>query len=171
MQKISLVLIIAIIFLSGCGFYNLNNFVLPDDMEFIQVVESLDTLEKLIEYMQDNFTYVYHYFYAPDPYSFWKLGEGDCNDFSTFATYVWHYHGGIGYQICIVFKGLLLTHYIAVYLRWNGYSFSDNAEYFWQGSETFREIVERDSVYQNKEWISYTVYDYENNIIERGKNK
>lgn len=162
-------LIMALIFLPGCGIYNLSNFVLPDDLEFLAVIESSNTPEKICNYMQENFTYEYHALYAPDPYLLWQTGKGDCNDLSNFAMWVWNYHGQVGWQIGIVFKNTLIRHCIAVYKRWNGLSFSDNTKYFWQGSKTFREIVERDSVYQDKEWVSYKVYDYEMNVIEEGK--
>ena len=46
---------------------------MPDDLEFLEVVESLDTPEKICGYMKENFTYKLHPFYAPDPYTFWKL--------------------------------------------------------------------------------------------------
>ena len=54
MKKI-ISLIIVLIFLTGCsGLYNLNNFVLPDDSEFLVLIEELDTPQRICQYMIDN---------------------------------------------------------------------------------------------------------------------
>jgi len=165
-KKIAL-LIIALMLLSGCGIYNLANFVLPDDLEFIAVVESLNTPEKISEYMQENFEYEYHPYNALSPYRLWKTKKGDCNDFSIFGTFVANYHGYETYQIEIKLKNSLYTHWLAVYVE-GDYSFTDNQFYFY-GYETFKEMVEK-SCQDNicREWTSYKVFDYEMRVIESG---
>ncbi|MCK4321992.1 hypothetical protein KAX08_05710 [candidate division WOR-3 bacterium] len=139
MKKLVLILILTV-FLSGCGIFNLNNFVMPDDMEFLAIVESLDTPQKICQYMQENFTYEYHTFYAPSPYILWKIREGDCNDFSTFAVFIADYHGYETYQIMIRFKGTLIGHYLGVFVE-NGYNYSNNRLYHPINVNTFEEVV------------------------------
>ena len=139
MKKLILILILTV-FLSGCGIFNLNNFVMPDDIDFINIVESLDTPQKICNYMQENFTYKYHTFYAPSPYILWKIREGDCNDFSTFAVFIADYHRYETYQIMIRFKGTLIGHYLGVFVE-DGYNYSNNRLYHPINVNTFEEVV------------------------------
>jgi len=166
-KKIAL-LIIALILLSGCGIYNLSNFVLPDDLEFLAVVESLNTPEKISEYMQENFEYKYQPLKALSPYQLWKSKYGDCNDMACFGHWVANYHGIETYQIEIKLKNSFETHWLAVYVEGDYYSFTDNQIYFY-GYKTFREIVEK-SCNDNicYEWTSYKVFDYGMKVIESG---
>jgi len=134
-----IILLLILILLSGCGIYNLNNFVLPDDIEFLAVVESLNTPYKISEYMVENFTYKLSPFIAKTPYELWKIGEGDCNDFSTWGVFIADYHGYETWQVEIHLKNTLMTHFIAVYNE-GSYSFTDN-QYYYSGYNTFEEIV------------------------------
>jgi hypothetical protein len=172
MKKALLVIsILSIIFLAGCGLYNLNYFVMPDDLEFITMIESLNTPEKIAEYMQNNFTYEAHPNYALDPYTLWKTEKGDCNDFDAFARFVANWHGYETYQIKIYYSGTFEKHLIAVYVEDCGLSFTDNWKYHC-GFNSFREIVEFDCEYYFwfRELKKYIVLDYENNIVEVGYN-
>jgi len=85
-----------------------------------------------------------------------------------FGNYVANWHDYETYQIEIKLKNTLYTHWLAVYVEDNYYSFTDNQFYFY-GYETFREIVEK-SCNDNIcwEWISYKVFDYEMRVIEIG---
>jgi len=176
MKKALLIIsILSIIFLTGCGIFNLNGWVWPDDLEFITMVESLDTPEKIAEYMQDNFTYEAYPIYAPDPYTLWKNKKGDCNDFSTFGVFIAHWHGYGTYQIKIFYKGKLWRHYITVYVEDDGLSFTDNQYYnLYLPNDyrfnDFKEIVEYDGTLRAigwPVWSKYIVYDYKNNIVEK----
>ena len=52
MKKIILIIIVLIL-LTGCNeIYNLSNFILPDDAEFLALVEELDTPYKIGQYMK-----------------------------------------------------------------------------------------------------------------------
>jgi len=159
------ILILLTVFLSGCGIFNLNGFIMPDDLDFLAVVESLDTPEKICGYMKDNFIYKYHSLYAPNPYTLWKTKEGDCNDFSTFGVFVANYHGYTTYQIDIKFNNKIMNHYLAVYVENNGYTFSSNMEYYPWICESFIDVIK---CYTNN-LKSYKVYDYDMNLIEEGK--
>ncbi len=170
MKKL-LILLILIFLLSGCGIYNLNIFVLPDDTEFLTLVQELDTPRKICQYMLENFTYELHGLYAPCPYTLWQTQKGDCNDFSTFATFIANYHGYKTYQIKIFYKNSTMNHYLAIY-RENGlYNFSDNQYYFPVNCDNFSDIVLLDSqwMYYSYGFIlsSYTIYDYWNNVVEQ----
>jgi len=164
-MKRILLFIIILILLSGCGIYNPNGFVIPDDFEFLAFVESFNTPEKISEYMQENFTYEAHPFTAVSPYQLWLTRGGDCNDFALFGTWMAHYHGYETYQIEIYY-GTIYTHWLGVYVEGN-YSFTDN-QYYYPNFNTFRKIVEENSKHTNYKWLSYKIYDYEMNIIERG---
>jgi len=142
-----LFILILIIFLTGCGVFNLNGFIMPNDTEFLTVVESLDTPVKICKYMEDNFTYKIHKLYAPDPYVLWKLREGDCNDFSTFAVFIADWHGYKTYQIFVIFKNTLMGHYLGVFVENGKYNYSSNKAYHSISVDTFKEIV---SDYINK---------------------
>ena len=133
-------LLILTIFLTGCGVFNLNGFIMPDDTEFLTVVESLDTPVKICEYMKENFTYKTHIFYSPDPYTLWLTQEGDCNDFSTFAVFIADWHGYETYQIDISFKNTLMRHYLGVFVE-NKYNYSSNKAYHPISVDSFEEIV------------------------------
>ena len=116
MKKLLILLILSIFLLSGCNvIYNLSNFVLPDNAEFLALVQELDTPQKIGDYMLKNFTYQLHTYYAPNPYQLWLTKNGDCNDFATFGMFIANYHGYETYLIKI-FDKTLIKHYISVYL-------------------------------------------------------
>jgi len=174
MKKIIILILLTVFLsiLSGCGFYNLSNFTLPDDLEFLAVIEELDSPQKIGDYMQANFIYELHAIYAPDPYTLWKTKKGDCNDFSTLGVFIAHWHDYETYLVKILYDNTLEKHWIAVYTEDDGLSFTDNQYYFNNYGyffDTFREIVEFDCKYfPDKELRKYSVKDYENNIVEEG---
>ena len=124
MKKIILFLIL-IILLSGCS-----DIVLPNDIEFINTIKTLDTPENICNFMQDNFTFKDNFYNAPDPYNLWLIKEGDCDDMSTFATFVANYHGYTTYQIHLYFEGACICHSLAVYLENGKYTYSSNQYYY-----------------------------------------
>ena len=164
MKRLLIPLILSIFLLSGCGIYNLSNFVLPDDAEFLTLVQELDTPEKIGNYMTSNFTYKYYAFYTPNPYILWQIKEGDCNDFSTFGIFIANYHRYTTYQLRLYYK--YLKHRIAIYKENNYYSITNN-QYYSSDFNSFEQIVKVDSISRNRVWLKYTVYDYDMNIIER----
>ena len=166
MKKVIL-LIIALTFLSGCGIYNLNGFVMPDDLEFLAVVESLDTPLKIGDYMAEHFEYEEHLLRALSPHELFVEEKGDCNDFALFGAYIDNYHGYTVYQINInwVSSG---CHYLGVYDEESDmYSFTDNRTYFCYFNN-FRDIVNHSSKIHYLQWKSYKVMDYEGNVKEKG---
>lgn len=165
-MKRILLFIIILILLSGCGIFNLNYFVMPDDLEFLLVIDGLNTPKKISDYMQENFTYEKHYFKTLSPYELFLYKKGDCDNFSTFGIFAANYHDYETYQIEIELKNTLCTHWVGVYVEGN-YSFTDN-QYYYPNFDTSREIVEESSKHINYEWVSYKMYNYDMNIIERG---
>ena len=172
MKKI-FILVLLTMFLSGCssGLFNLSNFVLPDDEEFLAVIEELDTPEKIGDYMVENFTYEPHISNILTPYELYVIKKGDCDEFSNFAIFIANYHGYTTYQIKIFYNDTIYYHVIAVFKENNKYNFSDNQYYFFVEAIDFKEIVEYNYfLHSDKMWIKYIVYDYNNNLIEQGIN-
>ncbi|GAH39567.1 unnamed protein product, partial [marine sediment metagenome] len=139
---------------SGCGIYNLNHFTLPDDAEFLALVQELDTPEKTCNYMSENFVYGSNNV-TLTPYQLYKIKVGNCDDFSNFATFFPNYHGYKTYQILIEFP-LEDYHMIGVFKEGNYYNISENTLYIECLCETFKEIM---NFYLYQDWISYIVYD------------
>lgn len=166
MKKIILVGII-LIFLTGCGgLYNLSNFALPDDLEFLALREELDTPEKTCKYMQDNFEYENNSI-ALTPYQLFLIKKGNCDDFKNWAIYFPNYHGYETYQILIYlpFCENNKHHMIGVFKEGNYYNISENMLYIECFCESFEEIMNF-NLYHG--WISYTVYDYNMKIVKQG---
>lgn len=171
-MKIILLLIIILTFLAGCGsIYDLNNFILPDDIEFIRLVEELNTPKKICQYMLDNFTFKSYPYICLTPYQLYIIKKGDCNDYANFAIFIAHYHDYETYQIIMFFLNDTYRHSIAVYKE-DLYSFSDNGYYFTgkYNYTTFLEIAEYDCYLRDKKYLKYVVYDYDMNIVETGYN-
>lgn len=172
MKRVILISII-LIFLTGCsGIYNISNFVLPDDLEFLALIKELDTPKKICQYMLGNFEIEERPYNVLTPYQLYKNGAGDCNDFSLFAVFVANYHGYETYQILIKFHswvfGYSVGHTIGVFKEEGGYSISEGRDYiggFGRYKKTFEEIVNFN--YQEG-WEFYIVYDYDMNIVEQG---
>lgn len=152
--------------LTGCGLFNLTDWVMPDDKEFIAIIETLNTPKKVCKYMEDNFEWKLHWS-SYSPYQMWlanvKFKAGDCNDMSCFAVFVAHWHGYEVYQIYIVDTSFY-SHLLGVFVENGGYTSSSNTEYYSWVCESFEDVV---NIHRNN-YISYKVYDYENNLIEVG---
>ena len=167
MKTLLVLFVISIILSSGCGAFNPNDIILPDDLEFIQTVKILNTPEKISNYMQDNFAYKENFYSDPDPYVLWLSREGDCDDMSTFATTCATYHGIPVYQIHLYFKGICICHSLAVYLENDKYTYSSNQNYFPVYVSSFDDIVLDYFKSDGREIIYYNIYDYQNNLIEK----
>ena len=167
MKKLLILLILFTLFLSGCGIYNLNSFVLPDDAEFLALIQELDTPQKICQYMQDNFESENHDV-TLTPYQLYILRKGDCDDFYYWAAFFTNYHGYETYQILIFYPFPIYPvdtyHSIAIFKENGYYTFSENQYYNPDGQchNSFSEIMQ---LFNG--WSSYTVYDYWNNIIEQ----
>ena len=165
MKKIILLILISIL-LTGCGIFDLNGWIYPDDGEFLAVVESLNTPQKISDYMLENFTYKAYDFTALSPYELFLYKIGDCDIFAKFGEFIANSHGYETFTIHI-FDGSFYSHYVAVYNEDIWYSITDN-QYYYFGFENFKEIVEDVCRRRFKVWSRYIVYDYWNNEIETG---
>jgi len=164
-------LILIIFLLTGCsGLYNLDNFILPDDIGFLALIEELDTPEKACKYMEDNFTYELHILNPLTPYQLYILRKGDCDDFYNWPAFFANYHNYETWKIMIYQKNTILKHCIAIYKEDGKYNFSDNQYYIFIEATNFKEIVEYDKYLTGKDWIKYIVYDYFGKIVETGYN-
>jgi len=154
------------------GLFSLDGWIVPDDSEFTKLIKELDTPRKISNYMIKNFSYEYHDYYAPDPYSCWKNKKVDCNDMATFGMFIAKCHHYRTYMIIIIYKDkdILVTHAIAVYVEDDGLSYTGKTIYYNNDNcwfNTFREIVEYDSKNVTLlEWKKYIIYDFKYNIIQ-----
>lgn len=164
MKRLFIPLMLIIFLLSGCGVYNLNNFTLPDDAEFLALIQELDTPRKVSNYMIENFIYKANPYTSISPYTLWKTKVGDCNDMAAFAGLIANYHGYTVYQLKIFYDGF--KHLIAVYSEYNCYSMTDN-QYYYCCFLDFIDIVYFDSIRREVDWLKYEVYDYNMNLIEK----
>ena len=162
-----IIILICILCLCGCA-YNLTDYV-PTNEEFLTVIESLDTPEKIVKYMSENFTYKLNWF-AYSPYQMWLLNTqdkyGDCNDYSTWAIFVAHYHGYEVYQIII--SASYGLHALGVFVE-DGYSYSDVWIYHPIHAKTFQCLVNHHIETRGATLNSYKVYDYDMNLVKGGK--
>jgi len=160
------VLILIIIALSGCS---PAIFVMPDDMEFMKVVQELDTPEKIGQYMKDNFEYKANLIYTKTPYQLWKTKIGDCSDFTSFGMFVANYHGYETYLANIHFRGSITYHTIAIYKEDGKYNFTNNQKYISVEKNDLREIIYMYFYYYPQKALkSYEIYDYDMNHIMGG---
>lgn len=168
MKKLLIIGLLLTILLGGCGLYNLTHFVVPDDTEFIAIVASLDTPQKICDYLEENFTFKLSLYYAPSPYVFWLEKEGDCNDFADFGMWVANQNGWETYSVIIYFGGFS-SHALTIYVEDSLYNYQNVKKYKTIQVNTFREVVEHwQSITTKYEWRTYRIYDYDDNLIERG---
>ena len=163
MKKLILILSLLIL-LSGCGIYNLNFFTLPDDSEFLTLVQELDTPEKICQYMLDNFTIEEHPYMSLTPYRLYIIKKGDCDDFSNFARFMANCHGYETYQIIMSLADSIYKHSIAIYKE-NGYYTFSELQYYNPYNDTYNSFAEIMSLFNG--WSGYIVYDYWNGIVEQ----
>jgi hypothetical protein len=75
---------------------------------FTEAVNKLDTPEKLVNYMRENFKSKFregHISYLP--VEFFHIKEGDCKDLATFGSYVLNQHGYDVKIMCLKLSGEL----------------------------------------------------------------
>jgi len=169
MKKVILLIIILILFTGCSDIYNQGNFVLPDDIEFLAIIQELDTPEKIGDYTEENFTLETNLILL-NPYQLFIAKKGCCDDFALFTTYIANYHNYETYQILIKFPLNMYDsqyHMIGVFKEGDYYNISDNINYIECFCESFKEIM---NFYLYHGWISYTVYDYDMNIVEEINN-
>ena len=178
-----LILLISTIFLSGCSsLFNLNGWIMPDDLEFLAVIDSLDTPKKICKYMENFEWNISIHTYSPYQMYLANLENwndtGDCDDFATFATWVAHYHGFEVYRVTMwqKFTGfyglpLIMPHVLGVFVENGLYTYCNEVFYCPIFTDNFKEIV--DDYVSGNCWVSgvinFKVYDYDNNLIKEGK--
>ncbi len=142
MKHLIILLIISLMF-SGCySIYDLNNFIIPDDLDFIRIIEYLDTPEKICEYMMNCFTYDLNYRKTIlSPYDLWKVKKGVCGDFATFSHFLADYHSIDSYFTLITFYEIINGHAITIFEENGLYSYSSNLEYFNIEVSSIEEVI------------------------------
>lgn len=173
MKKIFLIMsLIVCLAMAGCSLiYNLTNFTIPNDTEFLATIESLNTPQKICKYMEDNFEWEFHTF-SYSPYQMWlanvKTKAGDCNDYSCFAIFVANYHGYETYQIRLTYFNEKYGHMLAVYVENNRYNYSSNMYYCPIQVFSFEQIIYQHCLTVNKKLKKYRIYNYNMEVIEIG---
>ena len=185
MKKLILI-VLACFILTGCEFtlpsgdivtsgviYDLNDFEVPNDSEFIAIIEDLTTPTKIVDYMADNFEHVISLWYCYSPYQMWvaNIKAGDCNDMSNFAVWVASYHGYTTYQVWVFYKGERVSHMLGVFVEDGKMNYSSNTSYHKLQTLSFRDIAEDNCIRFGKELKGYRVLDFNENLIEKGEVK
>ena len=168
MKKILIPLMLIIFLLSGCSIYNLNNFTLPDDAEFLALIQELNEPRKICQYMLDNFTFEPHIGKPLTPYQLYLIRKGDCDDFKNYGLYFANHHNYTTYQIFMIYEDVRHNHCLAIYKENGKFNISDNQSYLFIEATNFREIADRYNFpLRDTIWLEYIVYDYDMNMIER----
>jgi hypothetical protein len=153
--------------LTGCGIVS---SVLPNETDFYQVIEELNTPRLICLYMQDNFEYQLQLIGEKTPIELYLMKVGDCNDFAEFTTFIAEYHGYTTYQIRIFFDDSIIPHWLGVFEEDNGLTYSSNKIYSYLGFKTFSEIVENYCNKKERQMISYQVFDHNMILIDEVSN-
>ena len=172
MKKIIVCLLLTCL-LTGCSlFFDLSNYVMPDDAEFLAVIERENTPEKFCSFMERNYKWKLHLLNY-SPYQMWvangKPKAGDCNDMSCAIVFAMNYHKYETYQIWVFYRRTLLSHALGVFVEENKYTYSSNDNYHDIYVNKFEDIVSHHCCETGRELTRYFVYDYDNKLIERGK--
>lgn len=186
LSKIAIALLI-IVSLSGCRgiipepieppdgnsitsswFYDLNDFVIPDDAEFMAAVESTTTPKEIVEFMNDNFEWVFASWWCYNPYQMWwaNTKAGDCNDMSNYAVWVADYHGYETYQIHVHYEGKFISHFLGVFVEDGVMNYSSNTRYHKLQTLSFEAIAKHNCIVFGEKLRKYRVYDFNMNIIK-----
>jgi len=158
MKKIIAILILVMIFLTGC--------TIPED-DVILLIPKLNTIEKISDFMHENFYYKAQLFGTKSPQRMLHLGYGDCNDYSNFAAYMAHYNGIEVWQIQITWKHTLMMHFVSVYYVTGNYYLMDNWRLYNKTFETLHDAVLYDCVQQGQELNHYWIYEWNLQLIEK----
>jgi len=182
MKKILMTIILAIliVLLLGCKMFNVNEWTTPQDIEFTQLISEYDTPKKICQYMQNFEWNISIHTYSPYEMYLANLENwndtGDCDDFAAFGMYVANLHGYTTYRIQFWCKTwwnnipVLLPHVMTVYVENDKYTYSSNSHYFPLYTDSFEAIIDHYEKWEItiRSIISWKVYDFEGNLIERG---
>ena len=155
MRRILLITMVCLL-LSGCGIYNLDGFVVPNDTHFLECVDSLDTVPKIAQYMEDNFTYEIRYLDALSPYDMFLIEIGDCNDYGAFGVNAWREQGHEAYQVLITYVNQMTTHVNAVYKVGELWHITDCWIHY-AAFRTIKEAMEWHALYNGRNMKKYKI--------------
>ena len=161
-------LIMCLIVCTGCKILNISDWVAPDDLDFIILVDELNTPEKISDYMMDNFKYGFVKGLIT-PYELYLTKVGNCNDFAYFGRWIAHYHDYSTYWIRIFFTTGTSRHIIQIYVE-GEYNYSTNQKYCPIQADTFRGcVLDYILYYSKKELEKFDVYNYQGVLIENSE--
>ena len=131
---------------------------------------SLDTPQKIETYVKSYFTYKVNFFGSPDPYKFWLAKEGDCNDYETFERYAGWLHNWETYRMIIKFQGVIVSHTLAIFVEYDTYNYFNVMGYKEIYVDEFQMVFDhfKENCHDYTA-SSYKVYDWDNNLVEKGE--
>lgn len=166
-SKILLVgILIAVLLLTGCVLtFNLCNWS-SSNSGFNNLINTLNTPEKAINWLRDNCDYVKHST-AYSPYQVYAYKKYVCADASAFGRYAAHKHGYTSYDLILQFSDFNKTHSIAIYKVDGTYDNSSNASYRnWNDSSLWAAANHAANAYTAHTVKSWYVNDYCNNVVD-----
>lgn len=159
-------ILIAVILLAGCVMtFNLCNWS-SSNTGFNNLINTLDTPKKAIDWLEDNCNYVKHST-AYSPYQVYAYKKYVCADASAFGRYAAHKHGYTSYDLILQFSDYNKTHSIAIYKVDGTYDNSSNAIYNnWNDSSLWAAANHAADAYTAHTVKSWYVNDYCNNVVD-----
>lgn len=178
----SMLLFLSLLFFVGCDgiFNNLLVFTIPDDggmdqydSQFVSLIKSLNTPEKLASWLENNIEYEEDYIKST-PYEFYLRRKGDCDDYTHFNCYVLHYHGYEVNHLALFWEGgqILVDHVVTVFKNKNNqpykYSILNNKSLISDGKiggkqfnyNYISEVAESIAYLHDEELKEYKVYSW-----------
>ena len=153
MKKVLMIIILCLL-LTGCWTYDLNGFVVPDDIQFLECIAGLDTVPKIAQYMTDNFTY--KSIISPmSPYEVWQTKKCDCDGYAVFGVFVARQHGIEAYQVKVWYTNED-KHMNAVY-KIGDYWMLTNCHLLFGMFSSIEEAIIWDANYMERELIKYKI--------------
>lgn len=156
--------------LSGCGgnyirdnFFSLDWWSPPGDGEFTSFVDSMDTPQKIADWMADNCDYTVHS-QVSSPYEFWTRRWGDCSEYAVLSSWCGHENGYTTYLVYIKYT-IEKAHRICIYDMGSTYSYTSTGHYY-SGFSSFAKCVEDWDRHTSKMVDFYTVHAWNGDVVK-----
>lgn len=163
--------------MTGCDWsdyiYDMNQCVPPEQYSqaFANVIYSLNTPQKICNYMAANFDYEAHPYDVQSPYETWTSKEADCNDSSEFfvyACYVNRIGSKSGYAGCQIYltRSDQKAHTLGLYWDGSYWDYSNVFNYKNVNKSTFAAIVQHYDDSIGASVVDYIVYNFGMQVVQ-----
>ena len=172
----ALILALCVGLLVGCGSADMYVFDLSNvfykGAGFAESINTLNTPQKIGNYMATNFDYEKHPYNTQSPWQTWDSEKADCNDASEFFTYACLVHNiGRNYQYP---KGLQIYltrtdkkgHTLGLYWDGSYWDYTSVFSYRNVNKSTFAQIVQDYDDSVSAGVVDYIVYDFALNVVQ-----